>query len=587
MATLLYSKIKKLFILATFICCLSISFEVPAASQKDDFVIVIDAGHGGKDHGAIDNNAREKDINLAVAQRVAELVRKKLKDTEVIMTRDDDSFISLQGRADVANKAKADLFISIHTNSVDTKNKNRSTIAGASVYTLGSNKDEANMEIARRENSVIELEKSYEQKYMGFDPNKDESYIIFEMAQKKNISQSNRFAKFVQDNLVKIAGRKDRGVKQAGFWVLWSTSMPAVLIELDFICNPQSVEFMTSKEGVDKMAEAIFQAIKTYEQNYRQSLRMAAKRIKQGEITQDDIDDAADLVATVTDSDKKKAKSKQNKQLGRKVDKKGSRKGKEGKMTAEPEVELETPAEDFETPAVELSYRPTSEKRDKSHKHLDESRKQRKPKTSSDGRRRRSDASRYVSDARVVEGEITLQNEYTGEAVAAAAARNSETAKAEPESKNKGAKTKKHKKSSKKVSTKKYSTKASDKNSAAKVQDDKSERSSSKTTSSKDEKKNLEMEKRRKEKEMKEAQKRAMKEKKKPSDEKVSKKAPKDEDNNKVKRGEKEEKSVTESKDDKKKSIGKQSVEKPATEKSSGNTTNQEHGGRRKSLKRS
>lgn len=237
--------------------------------DKDkQFVVVLDAGHGGKDIGATDNGAREKDINLSVALKVGELVKKKLKGTKVIFTRDDDTFVSLQGRADIANSNKADLFISIHTNSVDKSNKNRTSVCGSSVYALGLHKDDNNKNVARRENSVIELEGDYEQKYSGFDPAKDESYIIFEMAQKKNLAKSIKFANEVQKNLVKYADRRDRGVHQAGFWVLWATSMPSVLIELDFICNPESAKYMTSKAGVDKLAESIFEAIKDYENKY-------------------------------------------------------------------------------------------------------------------------------------------------------------------------------------------------------------------------------------------------------------------------------------------------------------------------------
>ena len=153
--------------------------------EKRQFTLVIDPGHGGKDIGAIDNNAREKDINLGVALQLESLIKKKMKDTNPVMTRDKDVYLTLQQRADIANKAKGDLFISIHTNSVDKKNRNRKTIAGSSVYALGLHKDDNNMAVARRENSVIELESNYEQKYSGFDPSKDESYIIFEMAQKK------------------------------------------------------------------------------------------------------------------------------------------------------------------------------------------------------------------------------------------------------------------------------------------------------------------------------------------------------------------------------------------------------------------
>ncbi len=244
-------------------------FSIEAAEKTADFVVVIDAGHGGNDTGAIDNGVKEKDINLAVAKRLQEDLQKKIKGIKVIMTRSNDTFVSLQGRADIANKNKADLFISIHTNSVDTKNPNRTGVEGASVYALGLHKDKDNLNVAKRENSVIELEKDHEEKYSGFDPSKDESYIIFEMAQKKNLEQSLRFANFAQKQLVSHAGRKDRGVKQAGFWVLWATSMPAVLVELDFICNPRSANFMSSTEGEKKMAAALCNAVEQYYENFK------------------------------------------------------------------------------------------------------------------------------------------------------------------------------------------------------------------------------------------------------------------------------------------------------------------------------
>lgn len=228
-----------------------------------DFVLVLDAGHGGKDVGAAENSAREKDINLGVALQLENLINKKMKNVRVVMTRDDDTYLTLQQRADIANKAKGNLFISIHTNSVDKSNRNRKTVSGASVYALGLHKDDNNMKVAMRENSVIELENNFEQKYSGFDPMKDESYIIFEMAQKKNLSQSIRFAEDAHRQLTR-SGRKARGVHQAGFWVLWATSMPAVLVELDFICNPESASYLNSKKGQKELAEAIFDAVHNY-----------------------------------------------------------------------------------------------------------------------------------------------------------------------------------------------------------------------------------------------------------------------------------------------------------------------------------
>lgn len=236
---------------------------VEAKDSNATFTVVIDAGHGGKDVGATDNGVMEKNINLGVAKQLQQLIKKKLKDVKVVMTRDNDSYLTLQERADVANGSKGDLFISIHTNSVDKKNKNRKTVKGSSVYALGLHKDDNNMAVAQRENSVIELESDYETKYSGFDPMKDESYIIFEMAQKKNLSKSIKFAEEVEKELV-ASGRADRGVHQAGFWVLWATSMPSVLIELDFICNPESASYISSEKGAGEMAEAIFKAVKKY-----------------------------------------------------------------------------------------------------------------------------------------------------------------------------------------------------------------------------------------------------------------------------------------------------------------------------------
>lgn len=257
--TIQFKTYLRILVLAAFALCLHHSVY---ATNK--YVVVIDAGHGGKDYGAIDNGIREKDINLKVAQKVGNYIKKQNKNVSVVYTRDKDEYITLQQRADKANKAKGDLFISIHTNSVDNKNPNRTSVEGASTYTLGLHKGDNNMNVARRENSVMTLEPNFETKYSGFDPRSDESYIIFEMAQKANMAQSVKFAEQVQKQLTKQAGRKDRGVHQAGFWVLWATSMPAVLVELDFICNPKSANYMKSDNGQDQMARAIATAATNY-----------------------------------------------------------------------------------------------------------------------------------------------------------------------------------------------------------------------------------------------------------------------------------------------------------------------------------
>lgn len=328
-------------------------------NSKKEFTVVIDAGHGGHDHGAIDNGAREKDINLGVAKRLSALINKKLKDVKVVMTRDDDTFVSLQERANIANRNKGNLFISIHTNSVDKNNPNRKSVSGASVYALGPQKDANNLQVAQRENSVIELEDNYNQKYSGFDPSKDESYIIFEMAQKKNLGQSLRFADKAQKELVSTASRKDRGVKQAGFWVLWATSMPAVLVELDFICNPVQAEYLNSDRGQQELAEALFNALKQYVESYQNpTLTMAYESQPENSTVASAESDAKEQVSS------------------------------EGVRS------LVSPKKDETT----------------KREHLSTTRQARNPINGA--RKRRSDSSRKISDTRVVETEsITLKNE--------------------------------------------------------------------------------------------------------------------------------------------------------------------------------
>lgn len=234
-----------------------------AAESEDGFVVVLDPGHGGKDYGAIGRVTNEKTINLDVALRVRRLLD-KYSGLKVVMTRSTDVFLSLQQRADVANKAHGDLFVSVHVNSVDKRSKNRNTVKGASVYTLGLHRSNANFEVAKRENSVIELEPDYSATYQGFDPNSTESYIIFELSQNKHLNQSIDFAQFAQQQLTATAGRADRGVMQAGFWVLLASAMPAALVELDFICNPEVEKFLHSSKGKDRLARSLANAIVEY-----------------------------------------------------------------------------------------------------------------------------------------------------------------------------------------------------------------------------------------------------------------------------------------------------------------------------------
>lgn len=228
------------------------------------YTVVIDAGHGGKDVGALGRKVREKDVNLSVALTLGGLIKSEFEDVEVVYTRDKDKYLTLQERAQIANKSKGNLFISIHCNSLDKRNKNRNKIRGASTYVLGLHKSDDNLEVAMRENSVIALEDDYKITYQGFDPNSSESYIIFEISQSAHLAQSVDFASSVQNELNKTANRVDRGVRQAGFLVLARTTMPAVLIELDFICNPTEELFIGSKNGQEKLAKAIFNAFKKY-----------------------------------------------------------------------------------------------------------------------------------------------------------------------------------------------------------------------------------------------------------------------------------------------------------------------------------
>ena len=224
------------------------------------YTVVIDAGHGGKDSGAVGAVAKEKNINLAVALKLGELIEKNCPDVKVVYTRKTDVFIELHQRAHIANKAKADLFISVHTNAMPKKIIRR----GTETYTLGMHRAADNLAVAKRENSVITLENDYEQKYEGFDPNSSESYIIFEFMQDQNMASSVEFAKGVQEQFVKTAGRVNKGVYQAGFLVLRETSMPSVLIELGYISTPDEERYLNSKSGQQSMAQSIYNAFRNY-----------------------------------------------------------------------------------------------------------------------------------------------------------------------------------------------------------------------------------------------------------------------------------------------------------------------------------
>ncbi|MCM1163451.1 MAG: N-acetylmuramoyl-L-alanine amidase [Muribaculaceae bacterium] len=247
--------------------------------EAKDFVVVIDPGHGGKDAGAVGLRTNEKTINFTVAEKLRDLIKSNMKDARVEMTRTGNYFVTLQGRADFANNHKADVFISIHANSLDRKAPGRDRVHGAAVYTLGLDRSDTNLSVAMRENSVMKLEDDYTTVYEGFDPSSTESYIAFEMMQHKNMDQSISLAECVQNQLVRTAGRKNNGVRQAPFWVLVRTGMPAILVELDFISNPTQEKFMMSDAGSTKLARAIYNGL----ENYR--LKSGKKAVKPSDTT--------------------------------------------------------------------------------------------------------------------------------------------------------------------------------------------------------------------------------------------------------------------------------------------------------------
>ena len=235
------------------------------SASANSFVLVIDPGHGGRDTGALGKKGREKDINLAVSTLVGQYIANEHPDVKIVYTRTQDVFIGLDERADIANKANANLFISIHANALEKK---YSYIKGVEVFTFGVTRNEENLDVAKKENSVILLEENYEQKYEGFDPASAESYIMFEFMMNVYAEQSIKFASMVRDELVKTAKRNNRGVKQAGFLVLRKSSMPRILIELDFISNSEAEDYLLDPAGQKSMARSISDAFTKYKKEF-------------------------------------------------------------------------------------------------------------------------------------------------------------------------------------------------------------------------------------------------------------------------------------------------------------------------------
>jgi N-acetylmuramoyl-L-alanine amidase len=241
---------------------ISLEAQTPARDPNRIRTVVIDAGHGGKDPGAIGTGrykATEKHIALNVSLLAGKYIQEAFPDVKVVYTRSDDRFVELMERSMIANRAKADLFISIHCNSNEKPGP-----VGTETFVMGLHKTEANMKVAMKENASILLEEGHELKYDGFDPKDPESIIALSIRQNVHLDHSLLFSSLVQKQFTERVGRPDRGVKQAGFLVISYTTMPAVLVELGFLSNPAEEDFLQSEKGQDYMASAIFRAFKDY-----------------------------------------------------------------------------------------------------------------------------------------------------------------------------------------------------------------------------------------------------------------------------------------------------------------------------------
>lgn len=268
---------KKITLLLALMCMLVVT--VFAANKR--FTLVIDPGHGGHDAGARGAISMEKNINLTVALRFGKYVEQNMPEVRVIYTRKQDVFIPLHERANIANRANADLFISVHTNALPAGKVAR----GFETYTLGMHRAKDNLDVAMRENSVISMEKGFEHTYEGFDPKSSESYIIFEFIQGKNMERSVDLARMIQRSVCDSGCRPDKGVHQAGFLVLRETSMPSCLIELGFITTPDEERLLNDNAKVDDIAKGIYEAFAKYKNKYDRSVSVPYRAANRQEST--------------------------------------------------------------------------------------------------------------------------------------------------------------------------------------------------------------------------------------------------------------------------------------------------------------
>src|SRR5690554_5030060 len=235
------------------------------SAQNGKFTLVIDPGHGGKDPGALGSSSKEKDIVLSVALKLGALIESNHPDVDVLYTRNKDLFVPLNQRASIANKAHANLFISIHCNALDRR---RTSPQGVETFVLGLHRSKDNLDVAKAENSVIMYEEDYSVKYEGFNPNEPESYIIFEFMANEFLDLSVYFASLVQNQLVNNSKRVNRNVRQAGFLVLREVAMPSVLVELGYISNKQEEAYLKGNSGQTSLATSIYNGFKEYKREY-------------------------------------------------------------------------------------------------------------------------------------------------------------------------------------------------------------------------------------------------------------------------------------------------------------------------------
>ena len=248
-----------LVLIINFIFC----FKIEAQTGKKITTVVIDAGHGGKDPGAVGRKTKEKDVTLKVAKMTGDYIKQYCPDVKVVYTRSSDVFLTLQKRAQIANDNNADLFISIHCNATKSTN-----VQGVETFVMGEHKNASNLEVAKLENAAILYEDDAANSYDGFDVNSTEAYIMLSFFQSEFKNSSLEFAEHVQNQLVQRVGRKDRGVQQAGFLVLHKTAMPSVLVEIGFLSNPAEENFLNSKDGQTYIASALFRAFRDYKKEY-------------------------------------------------------------------------------------------------------------------------------------------------------------------------------------------------------------------------------------------------------------------------------------------------------------------------------